>query len=53
MNHLVLLITFQLLSIQCPQCNRSFLELQNFSDHVMREHEGLLAWLQFNGFDIS
>ena len=41
------------LSIRCPQCNRMFPELSSFSDHVMKEHEGLLTWLQFNGFDMS
>ena len=41
------------LSIRCPQCDRMFPELRSFSDHVMKEHEGLLTWLQFNGFDMS
>ena len=41
------------LSIRCPQCTRMFPELSSFSDHVMKEHEGLLTWLQFNGFDMS
>ena len=41
------------LSIRCPQCSRMFPELSSFSDHVMKEHEGLLTWLQFNGFDMS
>ena len=41
------------LSIRCPQCSRLFPELSSFSDHVMKEHEGLLTWLQFNGFDMS
>ena len=41
------------LSIRCPQCARMFPELGSFSDHVMKEHEGLLTWLQYNGFDMS
>ena len=40
-------------TISCPKCSRLFHEMPSFKDHVMREHEGLLTWLQFNGFDLS
>ena len=41
------------LSVTCPQCGRKFVEMNEFNDHVMREHEGLLTWLQYNGFDLN
>ena len=40
-------------TIDCPKCTRTFNEMQSFKGHVNKEHEGLLTWLQFNGFDLS